>query len=394
MQALAASKIAFMIGSLRRYPAISPRIAIGCIFMILSLQYGGWVARIAEVQLALALNKTQLGFALFGMSIGAIAMTVLSGAMLSRISAGWATVISTLLYCVIMMMPAFAWNQFSLTLALVALGIGNGFMNVSMNAAAAVAEANYGIRVMPFAHAMYSTGLVLGALIAVMLTSLGISIEIHLILLAILSIIATILFLNPVLLALPHRRLSTRRVFTLPPRALIVLSAMSGCFILGEGAMADWSSVFLKSEMGVPSSVAGLGFAGFGAFMALGRFNSDRLRGWLGVRRLILAGAGVAVAGLLLVASASVLWVALVGFAFVGLGLSAIVPIIFAASASQEGVTAGVGIAAVSTTGQLTQLLGRPVIGALGDQYGLEAGLALISLALLLGAALAYRVKW
>ncbi|MBK8704463.1 MAG: hypothetical protein IPN33_13260 [Saprospiraceae bacterium] len=113
-----------------------------------------------------------------------------------------------------------------------------------------------------------------------------------------------------------------------------------------------------------------------------------------GVKRLMLVGSGIAIAGLITVALSGVLWLTLIGFALVGLGLSVIVPIIYAYSAVQQGVPAGVGIAAVSTAGIIAQLLGRPVIGALGDQLGLEAGLLLISVALLLGATLAYKATW
>ncbi len=391
--ALAESKKVVMIRSAWRFPTISPRLAIGCVFLILSIQYGGWVARIAEAQLALSLNKTQLGFSLLGMSVGAIVMTIISGALLSRFSPGWATVISTLFFCIAITLPSFAWNQLSLTLALFALGIGNGAMNVSMNAAAAVAENTYHIRVIPFAHAMYSMGLVLGALLAAALTALGISLVAHLVLLAISMGLLTFL-IKPSITGLPSQYIPGRRVFAMPSRGLVLLSAMSGCYVLGEGAMADWSSVYLKTEMGVRPSLAGFGFAGFAACMALGRFNSNRLRQWLGVKRLMLVGSGIAIAGLITVALSGVLWLTLIGFALVGLGLSVIVPIIYAYSAVQQGVPAGVGIAAVSTAGIIAQLLGRPVIGALGDQFGLEAGLLLISVALLLGATLAYKATW
>lgn len=382
-----------MIRRALRFPVVSPQLAIGIVFMILSILYGGWVARIAEVQSDLLLNKTQLGFSLLGMSLGAIVMTVISGALLSRFSPGWATMISTLSYCFIILLPAIAWNQLTLTLALFALGLGNGAMNVSMNAAAAVAETTYKIRVMPFAHAMYSMGLVVGALLAAAFTAIGVSIVMHLLILAILMAVLALL-LKPVIVGFPRQQIQRPRVFAMPSRALMLLALMSGCYTLGEGAMADWSSVYLKSEMGVKASLAGFGFAGFAAFMALGRFNADRLRQWLGVQRLLLAGTGVAIAGLVCVAVSDVLWHALAGFALVGLGLSVIVPIIYATSATQPGIPAGVGIAAVSTAGIITQLLGRPVIGALGDQYGLEAGLLLISLALLLGAVLVYTTRW
>lgn len=380
--------------SFRLFPAFGPKWSIGLVFAILSILFGGWIARIAEVQARLDLNKTQLGFALLGLSIGALSMTIFSGWLLSRFAPGRAAVISTLVFCVCIAFLTFAWDQWSLMAALFFVGIGNGFMNVSINAAASVVEITHRISVFPFAHAMYSSGLVIGALIASLMAGVGVSPQWHLVVLGLMMAVFCWFFARPLLQSLPPTPAKKKSGMVIPSRLLLVLAAMCGFFTLGEGAIADWSGVYLRSEMKVSASLTGFGFAGFALFMSIGRFNAARLRQYFGIRRLIMGGAAVAIAGLILAAMAPSLPFALLGFAFVGLGLSTIVPMLYAAAAKAPGVTPGAGIATAAGAGLLASLVGRPVIGSLGDAYGLAAGLFFMAFCLLVGALICWRYPW
>lgn len=373
---------------------LSPTLVMGLVFFTLSILYSGWIARIPEIQGRLSLSKTQLGFALLGLSLGAIAMTVISGRLLSHLSPGRATVLSLLIFCVVIVFPALAWGETSLFVALFAVGIGNGFMNVSINAAAARAEQFFEVRLIPFSHAMYSVGLVVGSLLASGLAAVAIPPEIHLSVLGVIMAVFCLWQLRPVVMLMPDFLPAPPIKWGHPPKALLWLAAMSGCFILNEGAMGDWSSVYLKTEMNASAAQAGLGYSCFAVCMALGRFAANTMRNWLGVKKLIISGILVAIVGLIIAALAKTMVPALIGFAITGLGLSALIPIIFAIASQATGVTPGAAIATVSTSGLLALLIGRPTIGALGDHYGLQAGLTLMASALVLGAVLAWRFKW
>lgn len=379
----------------RFFSPLGPKLAIGLIFAILSVLFGGWIARIAEVQARLGINKTQLGLALLGLSLGALSMTIVSGWLLSRFAPGRAAVLSTLIFCVFIFFPTLAWDQWSLMAGLFFVGAGNGFMNVSINAAASVAEAHHRIHIIPFAHAMYSSGLVVGALIATSMNFAHVSPFIHLAILGVLMAILCFVLARPALLVLPPTpaKRKTGGIFR-PSRSLMGLAAMAGFFTLGEGAIADWSSVYLRSEMKVPASLTGLGYAGFALFMSIGRFNAFSLRRFFGVKRLIMVGALVAISGLVVAIIAPNLPVAILGFALVGLGLSNIVPTLYAASAQTSGITPGTGIATAAAAGLLALMIGRPIIGSLGDHYGLAMGLVFIAACLLTGGFICWKYKW
>lgn len=379
----------------RFFSPLGPKWAIGLVFAILSILFGGWVARIAEVQSRLGINKTQLGFSLLGMSVGALCMTIISGWLLSRFAPGRAAILSTLTFCVCIVFPTLAWDSWSLMAGLFFVGVGNGFMNVSINAAASVAESNHRISIIPLAHAMYSSGLVAGALIATAMTFAHIPPTTHLALLGLLTGVLCIVLARPALLSLPPTP-APRKIGGIfkPPPSLIGLAAMCGFFTLGEGAIADWSSVYLRTEMKVQASLTGLGYTGFALFMSIGRFNAVSLRRYFGVKRLILMGAVVSILGLVVAIIAPNLPVAMLGFALVGLGLSNIVPSLYAAAGQAPGITPGAGIATAAAAGLIALLIGRPVIGSLGDRFGLAMGLVFIAICLLIGGVICWKYKW
>jgi fucose permease len=149
--------------------------------------------------------------------------------------------------------------------------------------------------------------------------------------------------------------------------------------LMAEGAMTDWSAVYLHDTLGASPSVAAVGFAAFSLAMAAGRFTGDALVGRLGPRRVLRGSSAVAAVGLgtaLLLGHPAV---GVVGCALVGLGIANIVPVLFSAAARVPGVPPGQALAAVATTGYLGFLAGPPLIGAVAAAAGLAVGLGLVS---------------
>ncbi len=364
----------------------TPTMAVGLVFMTLSILYSGWIARIPEVQSNLGLSKTQLGFSLLGLSLGALAMTITSGWLTSKLRTGFSLTTSTLLFCICIALPALAWDQWSLLVALFAVGASNGFMNVSMNSAAAIVERSERVNIMPFCHAMYSLGLIFGALLASFAGAVEIPVFVHLSVLGvIMALVYTLIY--PVLNQLPQASNAVAR-FSLRSGPLLMLVALSFCFTMSEGAVADWTAVYLKNELGSSASVSSLGYACFAFAMTAGRFSSNYFRGLLGVRKLILSGVVIAAVGLMLPVIFHSVAAGIIGFAIAGLGISNLVPIVFAASAKIEGIHPGAGIATVSTAGLAGLMFCRPIIGALGERWGLEMGLVFIAGAVIVGGLL------
>jgi len=364
----------------------NPATAVGFVFMILSILFSGWIARIPEVQSNLGLSKSQLGFSLLGLSLGALSMTITSGWLTSKLRTGVSLTSSTLLFCFCIALPAFAWDEWSLLVALFAVGVGNGFMNVAMNAAAAAVERSEQVNIMPYCHAMYSLGLIFGALLSSAAGALGISVALHLSVLGALMALGYTL-IHPVLNQLPQVKREFAR-FSLRSAELLMLAVLAFCFIMSEGAIADWTAVYLKNELGASASISSLGYACFAFAMTAGRFSCNYLRVMLGVRKLMIWGVAITIAGLLLPVLVPSVAAGIIGFAIAGLGIANLVPVIFAASAKIEGIHPSAGIATVLTAGLTGLMLCRPIIGWLGESWGLGMGLVFIMAMVAIGGLL------
>ena len=181
--------------------------------------------------------------------------------------------------------------------------------------------------------------------------------------------------------------------FAWPSRRLLGLGGLSFCALLAEGAMGDWSAVYLHDDLGAPPALAGAAFAAFSLAMAVGRFSGDALAAGLGPARLLRLSGGLAAVGLaagLVVGSPAA---AIAGASLVGLGLANAVPMVFGAAGRIPGIPAGPGLAAVATTGYAGFLAGPPAIGLVADALGLPAALGLVALACALIGLGAGRVR-
>src|SRR5262249_54121828 len=148
-------------------------------------------------------------------------------------------------------------------------------------------------------------------------------------------------------------------------------------------------AVYLSGSLGATAAVAALGYTGFSLAMATSRTVGDRLNGRFGPVALARGGGLLAAAGLALALAAGSTPAALVGFVAMGAGLGVGVPVLFRAGGSTPGVSAGVGVAAVSLIGWLGFLSGPPAIGFAAGAVGLRAALGLVVLGALALAVLA-----
>ena len=383
-----------MIATFRTFTGYAPAWTVGLVFLTLNLLFGSWLARIPEVQNRLQLTEGQLGLALLGLTLGGLFITPLSGWLLSRLPAGHATLYSLLAFCLAIALPAFAPGQWSLTAALVLVGLANGFLNVSMNAAAAGVERHFNISILSTCHGLFSLGGMLGAISSGLLAGWGVPLTTHLTGLAIL-LLGINLYFAPTLLRIPDdKQPETATKLRMPGRTVRLLAFLGFCFIMGEGVIGDWSAVYLRNGLGSDPFLAGMGLAGFSLAMAVGRFAGDGVRTRFGDKALLTGGGLLGAFGLGLAVLSNGPLTAVAGFTIVGLGLSTVVPLLFSAAARAPGATASSGIATVAAAGMLGFIVGRPGVGYLSQHYGLEAGLGVVAVLLVVASLIAARARF
>jgi MFS family permease len=361
-------------------------------FFLHGLVFSTWVSRIPAVQQKLGLPAPALGLALLGVAMGSVPALPISGYLISKHGSRPVLITSTCLYCLSLCGMAFATNALLLTLALVLYGASAGTMDVSMNAHGVVVEGRAGKPMMSAFHALFSLGGMAGAAIGGLIARMETPVPVHFVLASAVSLAAGLVaargLLPATIDAVPHGP-----AFAPLTRPLLSLGVLAFCFLLSEGAVADWTALYLRDALHANEGLAAIGYAVFSATMTAGRFLGDWLTLQVGRSRLVMTGSLLATAGLVIALVSPVAFPALVGFAAVGAGYSVIVPLIFAAAGRAGGESAGGGLAAVSTAGYFGFLVGPPLIGFLAGAFTLRAALWLLCGLTLVGALLARSVE-
>ncbi|MFK7935949.1 MAG: MFS transporter [Saprospiraceae bacterium] len=364
---------------------------IAFVFFIHALMFGGWVARIPDVKAQLNISEGELGIALLAMAIGGLCLMPFVPTLLRKYGTGKITFITTFLYPIFFIFPPFATDLYLLFGALLFTGALAFANDVAMNAAAAALEKEEQLTIMSACHGMFSLGGVVGAVIGSLVAGWQIDPATHLLVAGFITVGLAYALKNQILI-FPESE-TEEESFTLPKLRVLGIGIIAFCIMLGEGAVADWSAVYLRETLNSSLFLAGLGFAGFCAAMTLGRFFGDTIVPKLGASRVVSLGSLLGAIGLLLAVLVTSPWVAILGFTLVGIGFSCVVPILFRAAANIPGLASGTGVASVTTAGIIGFLSGPPLLGLLAEQHGLQISLGFVAVLALLGFFLALRVK-
>src|SRR5262249_27843649 len=225
-------------------------------------------------------------------------------------------------------------------------------------------------------HAMFSVGGLAGALLSSVVAAAGVGAADHVLAAALLGSVTILVARSALIVVAP----SPSPVFVRPTRGLLGLGVLALCALLAEGAIGDWSAVYLMDSRGASQSVAAAGFAAFSLTMAGGRFAGDHVAPWLGGAGVLRLSGACAAGGLLLALIVKEPVIAIAGFGLVGLGVANLIPVIFSAAGRAYAIAPGHGLAAVATTGYVGFLAGPPVIGLAAEGAGLPAALGIVAL--------------
>lgn len=358
--------------------------AVAAMFILNGALFGIWASRIPAVRDHLGLTHEALGYGLLFMAAGAVSSFPVTGRLTDRFGAVSITRVIAVLYTLSLILLAMAGSFWALAGFLFVFGAFHGSMDVAMNAWAAEVEHAYDKPVMSSFHAMWSLGAGLGALSGYGAVQMGLTVMQHFLLMGGIVVALT--------LALSRVRWTSRKasssgaaVFALPSGALILVGFTALCGALGEGAVADWSAIFLRDVTGAEESIAALGYAVFSVTMVAFRLAGGFVISRFGPVATARFGGVCAAMGVFTVVSTAEPALALIGFALMGIGYAVIMPLAFSRAASDLNVPPGQAIASVATLAYGGLLIGPPLIGFLAEMLTLRlAFAALLPLAVLI----------
>lgn len=367
-----------------RLEQMSTRIA----FFIAGFGLAAWAPLVPYAKARAGLDEATLGLLLLCLGAGSILAMPIAGLLATRFGCRRVTIGGTLLICLALPLLATASSIPLLIATLFVFGAGLGVVDSTINLQAVIVERASGRNMMSGFHGLFSVGGIAGAAGVSALLALGMT-PLWAIMVVIVLTLAALLKAAPHLLSYGSE--STGPAFAVPHGVVLFIGLLCFTVFLAEGAMLDWSAVFLTTEKQIGEAYAGLGYAAFAVTMTAGRLTGDSIVRHLGARRVIVLGGLFAAAGLALATLAPGWELALAGYALVGIGCSNIVPVLYTAVGKQTVMPENIAVPAITTLGYAGILAGPAAIGFVAHASSLSIAFLLIA-AMLVAVAISGRI--
>ncbi len=342
---------------------------------------GVWASQLPRVKAIFLLTDSGLAVIVLCFAIGAILTMPITGALTSRFGSV-RTVVATGLASAVSLVLLGAAGSYSWLLAATLLtGMAIGGLDVAMNTQPTVIEGVWGRPIMSGVHGWFSLGGLAGAAAGGALTEASASFQAVISMAAALNLISILGGASWLGVA---RTPTSWSGFAWPRREVLGIGLLCLLAFLLEGAVFDWTAVYMHDVAGSSLGAASAGFGGFSLSMAAGRFAGDAFTRRIGPMYVVAYGAGLTAGGIALACAIPNPTVVTVGLTLAGLGQANIVPVLFSAAGRLPGIPSGAGVAMAATMGYGAFVVGPPAIGLLADAIGLR-----LALLVLVGCALA-----
>jgi predicted MFS family arabinose efflux permease len=341
-------------------------------FFVNGALIGMWATQIPVFRARLGLAPFALSLILLMLGGGTFVAMVFSAWLIRQMGVSRSIRVSAIVYCCLASLIPLAPDVVSLAVIVLLFGASGGTMNVAMNAHASYIEKRFNRPYMSSFHGMWS----LGGLSAAGAGALLMHASTPAIAALAITGVMFALFLGAQRGLLPHQQTtssetaSERTRLALAGPALLFGVVATFAFAC-EGVVLDWAAVYMRQTLGAANEVALMGYAMFAGFMAAMRFAGDLIRRRFSSRALVCAGGLIAAVGLMAGPLSRDPVVMITGCAIAGAGLANVVPVLF--SMAGDLPRPAVQIATVSTMGFAGLLSAPPLLGLIGQHFGLGA---------------------
>lgn len=358
--------------------------AVGVLFAHLNIAFSTWILNIPYISEKLHISEGDIGLALFFLSLGAVTVLRPSSKIIQRFGEGRVAYFSSSVLGVFVALAVLAPTFYGLCCALFWAGMSAALLDISMNAMVATVEKQKDVRIMSTSHGFFSLGGMIGAGMGTLMLASGLGPEGYAITLALVLPLVQLVF-RPYYFSLAYGEPSREEQDNFKANwALILLAAMGFMIMVGEGAVADWSALYMQKVVQADPLYWAWGFAGFSAAMAMGRFYGDGLSARTGSWPMIRGGAVLGALGLINVLFAQE-WLSIFGFTLIGFGFSVIVPELYRIASRIPGLSPSQGLSFMAATGYVGFLIGPVFLGFVGELWGLQGSFGLLLGLLVLG---------
>jgi len=349
------------------------RFAVIVIFAVNGVLFGSWASRIPAISNFHNLSPASLGLLIFLLGLSAVVAFSAFGRAADKFGASFVTKLaSCTLLPLTLIFIAYANSIWTLVAAIIFFGAIHGGIDVAMNAWAAEVERKSKRPLMSSFHAMWSLGSGIGAGFGVLLTTHKFGVEAHF------TIISVVVFLITLsILAIPFQSETKQKnkdapFISIPKGPLLAVAFITFFASLGEGAVADWSAIFLIDVASVEEGTAALGFAAFSICMFSMRLMGDKIVSIIGPSKTACYSGLVALIGATILITFESFIPLVIAFSLIGLGIAIIIPLAFSRAANDKNISQGTAIASIATLGYGGMLIGPLFVGFIADATSIK----------------------
>ena len=349
------------------------RFAVILIFAVNGILFGSWASRIPAISNFHNLSPASLGLLIFLLGLSAVVAFSVFGRAADKFGASLVTKLaSCTLLPFTLIFIAYANSILTLVAAIIFFGAIHGGIDVAMNAWAAEVERKSRRHLMSSFHSMWSLGSGIGAGFGVLLTTHNYSVKAHF------TISSVVIFLITLcILAIPFQSEKRKQdknapFISIPKGPLLAVAFITFFASLGEGAVADWSAIFLIDVTRIDDGTAALGFTAFSICMFVMRLMGDKIVSIIGPSKTARYSGLVAMVGATILVTFKSFIPLVIAFSFIGLGIAVIIPLAFSRAANDKNISQGTAIASIATLGYGGMLIGPLFVGFIADATSIK----------------------
>lgn len=351
----------FKVGKKEQYAA-------RCAFFLAGFVIATWAPMIPVIKNRLQIGDDVLGLLLLCIGISAFVFMPVAGILNQKLGCKKMLRAGIMIFAMILVIISTLNSVWLFVIFLLFFGAVMGTIDVTMNINSVIVEKLSNKRIMSSMHALWSVGCFCSAGLFSVLAKMGLGITaiavIHFVIICILCLLA-----GPYFLA--YKGASNEKPIAVPHGIVVLFGILACISFLAEGAVMDWSGVFLTEAKGVEMSLAGIGYAVFSVAMLVIRFIGDRAVQYIGEERICVFGALIAGIGFLLVVLIDSFYLMPIGFILIGLGAANIVPVLYSLLKNQHDMPINAAVTAITCMGYTGVILGPALLGFVAHGAGI-----------------------
>ncbi len=353
------------------------RVSLSIFFFLSGLCFSSWASRIPTIKTLLDINEAELGSLLFVMPISQIIGLPLSGWLVSKYDSRWPMLFAFVLHALFLVMIGFSDSILLLVFALFFFAFFMRIFNIAMNTQSITLQKKYNKKINGSFHGLWSMGGIAGVGFTTLMIALGINMQMHLIIIAAITLISTFVCFR-YLLTEDRSPTGNKLQLGKPDTQILLLGVLIIFAAICEGGMFDWSGVYFKEVVGVEIFTAG--YLIFMTCMALSRFISDYIVSKIGMKSTYMFSSITMTLGMTLAVAFPNFWMAMIGFSLVGLGTAAIIPMTFLLAGTSEKYSPGMALSIIATYAMIGILIGPVLIGYLAHAFSLRVSFLFLAI--------------